>query len=217
LAGVAFGGGGWGDIILIPEIPYNEQVVFDRVCERSRVGKRFSLVVVAEGAAPRNAAQIYSGKMDPTGRKILGRIGGLVAERIEEATGLSARVTQLGHLQRGGSPTAFDRLLATQFGHAALDLVVRGEMGQMVAWKGDRIKTVALDKATRRIKKVPLDHPLIAAARSLGSVFGDEGGESQEKSAPGLEDAALSKNPNQQTNSHSFPERNSYHGLPRRN
>jgi 6-phosphofructokinase 1 len=165
---------GGGDIILIPEIPYSEQVIFDRVLERSHEGKRFSLVVVAEGAAARDTGLVYSGNVDPTGRKVLGGIGNHLAERIEEATGLSSRVTQLGHLQRGGSPTSFDRLLATQFGHAAIQLLVTGEMGQLPVWKGGQIKYTTLEKATKKIKKVPLDHPLIAAARSVGSVFGDE-------------------------------------------
>ncbi|HUT23131.1 MAG TPA: ATP-dependent 6-phosphofructokinase [Sumerlaeia bacterium] len=169
-AGVA----GGGDVLLLPEIPYREKAVFERVLERSRTGKRFSIVVVAEGARPRGGGVVHSGETDGAGRNVLGGIGRALAERIGEATGLSARVTTLGHLQRGGPPTAFDRVLASQFGHFAVNLLLAGESGQMAALKGSRIKAVSMDKATRRIKKVPRNHPLIAVARSVGTCFGDE-------------------------------------------
>jgi len=169
-AGVA----GGGDVILIPEIPYREEVVFERVIYRNQSGKRFSIIVVAEGARPRGGETVYSGIADESGRKVLGGVGKQLSERIEKATSLETRVTVLGHLQRGGPPTAFDRVLATQFGHAAIGLLVSGQFGNMVALKGNAIRPVALEKATRKTKFVPLNHPLIAAARSVGTAFGDE-------------------------------------------
>lgn len=168
-AGVA----GGGDIILIPEIPYDLRIVCDRVRERSRVGKRYTIVVVAEGARARRASHVFSRATDGSGRATLGGIGRRIAEEIEAATGLTTRETILGHLQRGGSPTAFDRILATQFGHAALELLLSGGSGRMVALRGNVIRSVPLDQATRRIKKVPRNHPLIAVGRSLGTCFGD--------------------------------------------
>ncbi|NQU43833.1 ATP-dependent 6-phosphofructokinase [bacterium] len=171
-AGVA----GGGDVILIPEIPYNEEIVFERVCERSRIGKRFSIIVVAEGARSAKGKTQYSGEMDQSGRKILGGIGRDLGDRIQEGTGISTRVTTLGYLQRGGPPTAFDRLLATQFGHAAVGLIVEEQFGQMVALRGNRIKAVSLEKATTRIKSVQKDNPLLAVARSVGTIFGNEKG-----------------------------------------
>jgi 6-phosphofructokinase 1 len=169
-AGVA----GGGDVILLPEIPFHPQAVYKAVEERHKSGKRFSIIVVAEGVKPFGGESHYVGKTDGSGRKLLGGIGQQLAADIEDATGLDTRVTTLGHLQRGGSPSAFDRVLATQFGHTALELVMRGDFGKMVALKGHNIESVTLDCATRTIKSVPIDHPLIAAARSVGTIFGDE-------------------------------------------
>ncbi len=170
-AGVA----GGGDIILIPEIPYDINEVFERVEERSRIGKRFSIVVVAEGAKPADGGEVYSGEHDQSGREVLGGIGKHVADQIQENTGLSSRLTDLGHLQRGGPPTAFDRLLATQFGHAAINLLANGTYGHTVVFKAGAIQSSPLSQATRKQKTVPSDHPLIKAAVSVGTSFGVEG------------------------------------------
>jgi ATP-dependent phosphofructokinase / diphosphate-dependent phosphofructokinase len=169
-AGVA----GGGDVILIPEIPYSEKAICERVLQRERSGKRFSIIVAAEGAKPQGGETVYSGHQDESGRKILGGIGKMLSDQIEKTTSLESRVTVLGHLQRGGPPTAFDRVLATQFGHAAIGLLMAGQFGHMVALKGNVIRPVPLEKATKKIKSVPLDHPLIAAARSVGTLFGNE-------------------------------------------
>jgi phosphofructokinase-like protein len=169
-AGVA----GGGDIILIPEIPYMIDMVAGKVRERNRRGRRFSLVVVAEGAKPKDGdiviKRIVAKSADPVR---LGGIGFVLQEQIEKATGIECRTVVLGHLQRGGSPTAADRILATQLGSKAVDLIVQGEMGQMVAVKECGITAVPLEVAAGGPRTVPLDHPLIAAARSIGTSFGD--------------------------------------------
>jgi 6-phosphofructokinase 1 len=167
-AGVA----GGGDILLLPEMPYREEAVFERVQQRERVGKRFSIIVAAEGARPAGGAETCTGKDDGSGRKILGGIGKRLADRIQEATGIETREVVLGHLQRGGPPTAFDRILATQFGHVAMELLVQGKHGEMVALKGNRISAVSLEQATAKAKLVPPDHPLVDAARAVGTSFG---------------------------------------------
>jgi len=158
VAGVA----GGGDILLIPEIPYEEEEIFKRVWERSKQGKRFSIVVVAEGVEPEDKTQPKC------------EIGRYLSELIERETNLEARPVILGHLQRGGPPTAFDRILATQFAVKAVDLVMEGKFGQMVALKGDAFVSVPMADAIRDLKYVPLDHPLIRAAISVGTSFGSK-------------------------------------------
>ena len=165
---------GGGDVLLLPEIPFAEQAVFERVKNRNRQGKRFSLIVVAEGARPRDGEVQYSDEKDASGRPILGGIGKRLADRIQDVTDISTRVTTLGHLQRGGPPTSFDRLLATEFGHKAVELIATGKLGHMPAYRDGRVVGVSLEEATAGIKHVPSDHPIIAAARSVGTSFGDE-------------------------------------------
>jgi len=167
-AGVA----GGGDVLLLPEFPYHEEIVFERVRERSRSGKRFSIIVASEGAKAAGGAVICSDKDDGGGRKILGGIGKFLADRIEAATGIETRETVLGYLQRGGSPTAYDRVLATEFGHSVVELLIAGKTGEMVALKGDRIVSVPIEKAVSEIKLVPREHPLVDAALSVGTCFG---------------------------------------------
>lgn len=169
-AGVA----GGGDIILIPEIPFDLNKICAKVKERIRHGKNFSIIVVAEGACPLNSKQVVLRMVKDSPDPI--RLGGIAAQlsgQIEEITGLESRFTVLGHLQRGGSPTAFDRLLATRFGYEALRLFCDKKFRRMVALKGDQIVSVPLEKAVGRLKKVPKDHPLIRAARAVGTSFGD--------------------------------------------
>lgn len=168
-AGVA----GGGDIILIPEIPYDLEKVVRKVVERSRIGRRFSIVVVAEGARPKRGTmtveRTVAGSHDPIR---LGGVGAKLARDIEAACGLETRYTILGHLQRGGTPTAYDRALATRFGYHAMELVAAGRFGRMVCLKGDRITSVPITKAVARLKLVPRNHPLIKAAIAVGTSFG---------------------------------------------
>ncbi|MBM4042452.1 MAG: 6-phosphofructokinase [Planctomycetes bacterium] len=168
-AGVA----GGGDIILIPEIPYDLAKVVEKVRERSRTGRRFSIVVVAEGAKPKKGSltveRVLTDSHDPIR---LGGVGAKLASEIEKASGLETRYTILGHLQRGGCPTAYDRALATRFGYHAMELVAAGRFGRMVCLKGDTITSVPIAKAVARLKLVPRNHPLIRAAKALGTCFG---------------------------------------------
>ncbi len=168
-AGVA----GGGDVILIPEMPFDTDIIAKRVVERSRKGKRFSIVVVAEGARAASGdivvRRIVRESTDPV------RLGGIadhIAYEIEKRTKLETRVTVLGHLQRGGSPTAFDRVLATRFGSCAAQLAAQGEKGIMVALKGQEIVTVPIADAIAGLKRVPKDHDLIKSALCVGTSFG---------------------------------------------
>ncbi len=165
---------GGGDIILMPEIPYDMKKIYKKLQERHRHGKRFSIIVVAEGAKPKGGKVTVSKVVESSTDKIrLGGVGFRLADSIEKATALETRATILGHLQRGGSPTPFDRNLATRFGYAALTLALERRFGRMVALRGDDITNVPIKKAVKRLKLVPLNHPLIKAARSIGTSFGD--------------------------------------------
>ncbi len=169
-AGVASG----GDVILIPEIPYDVEVVCQKVLERSRQGKRFSILVVAEGAKPRGGARVVDKVvLDSPDPYRLGGISRKLALDIEAKTGLECRVTVLGHLQRGGSPIPSDRILATRLGCAAVDLVVQRRFGHMVAIQDGEVRSVPLARAVAKRKLVPLDHPLIVATRDIGVCYGD--------------------------------------------
>ncbi len=172
---IALGAGvaGGADIILIPEVPFTWESIYNAVWKRSK-GARFSIVCVAEGAKPRDGEIVIkeqdAKRTDPVR---LGGIGDLVARKIQEETKLETRVTVLGHLQRGGSPTAFDRILATKFGALALRAASNGEFGCMVSLRGRDVVTVRLEDAIRRQRLVPLDSQLILAARAVGTCFGD--------------------------------------------
>ena len=168
-AGVA----GGADVILIPEIPYVLERVAACITVRARFGARFSIVVVAEGAAPRGGV---ASVVEPATEGRLARLGGLgarVAAALEELTDKEARSVRLGHLQRGGGPTSFDRVLATRFGGKAVELVMAGEFGRMVANRSPDIVSVPLEEVVGRTKQVPLDLDLVRTARALGMSFGD--------------------------------------------
>jgi len=169
-AGVA----GGGDIILIPEIPYDIDVIVSKVRDRTKKGKRFSIIVVAEGAKPRGGdvvvQRIVKESTDPVR---LGGIGFVLGEQIEKLSGVETRVVVLGHLQRGGSPTPFDRVLATSLGATAVDLVTNGECGHMVAMRGGDLVRVPLKDVATGPRTVPVENPLVAIARSVGTCFGD--------------------------------------------
>ena len=166
---MASGIAGGADIILIPEIPYDIDCVCRRVMERDARGSKFSIVVVSEGAKPRGGGATYQDSKT----KRLGGISQKVAEEIAARTGHETRVTVLGHLQRGGSPIPFDRVLATRFGAAAARLALDGDFGRMVCLRGTRIDSVTLQEATGQIKKVPPDGELVNTARSIGISLGD--------------------------------------------
>jgi 6-phosphofructokinase 1 len=162
------------DVILIPEIPFDIEAVCEKVREREREGRRFAIVVVAEGAAP--AGGEISVRERGAGREpVLGGIGERVAAEIRARTGKDTRVVVLGHLQRGGTPTAWDRLLALRFGAAAVRALAEGASGVMVALDPPTVRTVPLERALARSKRVPLDCDTVRTARSLGICLGDAG------------------------------------------
>lgn len=169
-AGVA----GGADVILIPEIPYNLGRVAQAIQKRTELGKRFSIFVVAEGAKPLGGdmvvERIDAGRTDPLK---LGGIGAKIGDDLEQQYGLETRVMVLGHLQRGGSPNSYDRVLSSRYGAAAVDAALEGDYGKMVALKGRDIVRVPLRDALNQLRQVPLDESLLVTARNLGIVLGD--------------------------------------------
>jgi len=174
---IALNGGlaGGADIILIPEIPFDWNVIYDKVLHRNTIGKRFSLVCVAEGAKPKNGRLIIKGRdIKRTDPVQLGGIGEYVAKMITQNTRLETRFTVLGHLQRGGSPTPFDRILSTKFGTNAIQLAIKRQFGRMVALKGSEITSVRIIDAISRQKLVKRKDQAILAASAVGVSFGTE-------------------------------------------
>ncbi|HOK95304.1 MAG TPA: ATP-dependent 6-phosphofructokinase [Anaerohalosphaeraceae bacterium] len=168
-AGVA----GGSDVILIPEIPYQLEKIAQYVLARSKKGKRFSIITVAEGAKPKGGkAVVFKTIKDSPDPVRLGGISFVLAEQLGELTGLSCRAVNLGHIQRGGSPTPFDRVLATNFGHYALELLMKGQINQLVVWTEGRLGSVPLARIAGKIKTVRPNDPLIAAAKAVGTSFG---------------------------------------------
>jgi len=163
-AGLASG----ADAILIPEIPFNWEPLIKMVGERRARGSQYSLIVTAEGAAPTDCGPVC--QVD--GR--LGGIGQMVSNELAQRTGVMTRVTVLGHVQRGGTPTANDRVLASRFGEEAIHLAARGIYGQMVALRADEIVGVPLDEAVNHTKLVSVGGQLVRLGRSTGVYFGDE-------------------------------------------
>ena len=164
---------GGGDVILLPELPYDLEEIVRVVRQRSRFGKRFSIVVVAEGAKPQGGRQVVERIVEDSPERVrLGGISHRIAHEIEEVTDIECRVAQLGHLQRGGTPTPADRILATQLAVKAMELVAQGTFNHMVATKGNEIVAVPIEKVMGRQKLVPKDSPLIEAALSVGTTFG---------------------------------------------
>lgn len=169
-AGVA----GGGDVILIPEIPYEMDIIADKVKDRNKRGMRFTIVVVAEGAKPKGGdvviTRVVKESTDPVR---LGGIAFILASQIEKITGLETRSVIVGHLQRGGVPTPFDRLLATRLGTRAVDMIEEEKYGYMVGVKGNSLTEVSLEDIAEGPRQIPLDDPLIQSARSIGTCFGD--------------------------------------------
>lgn len=165
---------GGGDVILLPEMPYCLDAICKTTLERSKRGRRFTIVVVAEGAKPKGGALVARREVRDASDPIrLGGIGHKVAGDVEAQTGLETRVTVLGHLQRGGTPTAFDRILATQFGAQAAVLVAERNYGRMAALRGRKIDSVPIDRVAGRPRLVPLNSSLIRAARAVGTTFAE--------------------------------------------
>jgi 6-phosphofructokinase 1 len=168
-AGVA----GGADAILIPEIPFDIATVTERLRERDRWGAKFSIVVVAEGACPKGGVRSLIAAAHDGYVERLGGIGAQVCEALARETGKETRSVVLGHLQRGGAPTSFDRVLATRFGGLAVELIKRGEFGTMVASDPPDIVARRLDDVVGKTKTVPLDNDLLLTAKALGVTFGD--------------------------------------------
>ena len=166
---------GGGDIILIPEIPYNLDYIAEKVRERHRRGKKFSIIVVAEGAKPKGGDVVIQRIVKESSDPIrLGGIGFVLGQKIEEMTGVETRTVVMGHLQRGGTPTPFDRVLATQLGTKAVDMMRSREFGYMVGIQKCKFVKVSLKEVSKGSRKIPLDHPLIRSAKSLDTSFGDK-------------------------------------------
>ncbi len=185
---------GGADIILLPEIPYDIESICQHLTERRRRGKWFSIVAVAEGARPKSTKTDEEAKADKKKKKEKkdkkekkekkaekteddesgsGSVSNRVAKAISRRLGMETRVTVLGHLQRGGVPTPFDRVLATRFGTHAAEMLAQGTFNHMVCMKGSEVTSVPLELVAGRTKLVPPDHPLIRSARRVGTNFGD--------------------------------------------
>lgn len=164
---------GGGDIILIPEIPYDINIVAEKVKERNKKGKRFSIIVIAEGAKPKGGDVLVNRVIKESTIPVrLGGVGFVLGEQLENLTGIETRTVVMGHLQRGGPPTSFDRILATQLGTKAVDMITNNEFGYMVAVKNTKLVKVALKDVAKGPRTVPLNHPLIKSAISVGTCFG---------------------------------------------
>ncbi len=164
---------GGADGILIPEIPFDLEKVARRIRDRDHVGARFSIVVVAEGARPVGGTATVLKAANGRYVERLGGVAAKVAADIEALTGKETRTVVLGHLQRGGAPTSFDRVLATRFGARAVELLLEGAFDQMVAFHPPDIVGVPLEKIVGRTRTVPPDFDVIRTARAMGISMGD--------------------------------------------
>ena len=182
---------GGGDVALIPEIPYDLNKVAEKIRDRINIGKRFSLVVVAEGAKPLNGeitVQNIRNNGEGVDNTKLGGVGERVAKELEKLTGLEARNTTLGYMQRGGTPTAYDRVLSTKYGAKAMELALEGKFGVLAVLKNGKLDSVPLEDVvgenkeigavsgnttTSNIRKVTMDHDLVKTARNIGICLGD--------------------------------------------
>jgi len=171
---IAAGIAGGGHIILIPEIPFDYEKVAQKIYERKANGKHFTVIVAAEGATPKGGGRVIKRIVENSFEKVrLGGIGETVASEIERITGLESRTTVLGHIQRGGSPSAFDRILATRYGAAAVYHAHNGDFDHMVALRTPEIVAIPLSQALHKMKKVPVDGSHVVTARRVGISFGD--------------------------------------------
>jgi len=162
------------DVILLPEIPFDIEIVADVCLRRSKVGKRFTIVVVGEGAHPAGGEMIVD-RVDTTSPDPI-RLGGVakyVAGEVEKRTGLESRSIVLGHIQRGGTPTPFDRVLATMLGRHAIELLMTGRFGELVVYRGGGVTSVPIGAIAGKIRTVKPDDSALGAARAVGTCFGD--------------------------------------------
>jgi 6-phosphofructokinase len=161
----ASGLAGGADVVIIPEIPYDIEVIKKSLIERNRRGKRFSIIAVAEGARSKDENEMPSECEESAAMHL--------THRLEELTGLETRLTSLGHVMRGGSPSAADRILATKLGTKAVELIMAGESGKMVAERGGYAVAVPLEEIAGNRRVIPDDHPLLESLRSLGICLGE--------------------------------------------
>ncbi len=170
-AGIA----GAADVILIPEIPYDITKVAEKIKADKASGKEFSIVAVSEGAKALDGKQVIAKVIEDSADSIrLGGVGAVVADQLEKLTGSEARATTLGHIQRGGTPTAHDRVLSSRYGYAAVELCMKGGFGRMVALQGDQIVDVSLeDVIGQKTKNVDPNGELVTMAKAMGICFGD--------------------------------------------
>jgi 6-phosphofructokinase 1 len=170
-AGLASG----ADVILIPEIPYNLDVVRDVCVRRSQYGKKFTIIACSEGARPEGGTQVVRNVIAESPDPIrLGGVSSVLRRQLEEGTDLTCRETILGHVQRGGTPVPADRTLATLFGYKALELLLKGEYNRMVALQDNHVTSVPVEDVAGKQRTIPADDPFIAAARAVGTCFGDK-------------------------------------------
>jgi phosphofructokinase-like protein len=166
---------GGADCILIPEIPYRMQSIVDKIAQRKQEGKLFSIIVVAEGAAALGGEMTGSAVSEGSSEKLrLGGVGEKIVREIEKMTGIESRCTVLGHLQRGGSPTAFDRVLATRYGVSAVDRLLKGDQAHMVALQHNKILSIPIQEIVGKPHRVDVQCGLVQDARAIGIYFGDE-------------------------------------------
>ncbi|MBL7134661.1 MAG: 6-phosphofructokinase [Phycisphaerae bacterium] len=169
-AGVASG----ADVILIPEIPFDVEKVAEKCLERNRGGKGFTIIAVGEGAAPAGRQQFIDRVVENSPDPVrLGGVGKFVATEVERLIGLDCRSIVLGHVQRGGTPTARDRVLATGFGHHAFKLLKSRRFGRVVVQKNGRVTSTTIAEVAGKVRTIPADYPLLAAARAVRTSFGD--------------------------------------------
>jgi ATP-dependent phosphofructokinase / diphosphate-dependent phosphofructokinase len=166
---------GGGDIIILPEIPYDLNSIKNHLLNRAKGGKAFSIVVVAEGAISVDEAKLTKKELKQKRKNDINPSKGYsLAKEIEASTGMDVRVSVLGYQQRGGAPSPYDRIIATQFGTAAAELLFKGEYGSMVAKENGKIVAKPLEEIAGKLKLVPKDHRLIEDARMVGTCFGDD-------------------------------------------
>jgi len=164
---------GGADVILIPEIPYDLEKVAQRIRERDRMGARFSIVVAAEGAKPIGGKVTLLKEANGAFVERLGGVAGVVAAQLEELTGKETRSVVLGHLQRGGAPTSFDRMLATRFGARAVELLLEGTFDHMVAFHPPSIAAVPLADVVGKTRTIPRDFDVLRTAKAMGISLGE--------------------------------------------
>lgn len=164
---------GGADVILIPEIPFTYESICAKVREREQEGKHFTIVIAAEGAKEKGRGFVTAAGQQENREARLGGIAAVVAAEVEKRTGKESRACVLGHLQRGGSPTNFDRALCSMYGAEAVELIAAGQYGRMVTFTGTGIGSVPITEAINELKTVPLDSGLTRTARALGICLGD--------------------------------------------